>query len=108
MEREPTLHSSATHWPVVLFVAGRTKLSGVPTNVLNTGIHDSDYNDDITTVEVSLLHLLYETQSSQLIRSTLYSHAPVGNISLLVIILHWTGLLLDTVLLTALVHGEYV
>ena len=68
MKREPTLYSSATHWPVVLFVAGRTKLSGVPTNIFKTGLHDSD---DITRVNVSLLHLLYETQSSQLIQSTL-------------------------------------
>ena len=68
MKREPTLYSSATHWPVVLFVAGRNKLRGVPTNIFKTGFHDRYH---LTIVEVSLLHLLYETQSPQLIQSTL-------------------------------------
>ena len=70
-KRKYTLSSSATHWPVVLFVAGRTKLSGVPTNIFETGLYDSDYDDDMTIVNVSLLHLLYETQSPLLIQSTL-------------------------------------
>ena len=52
------------HWPVVLFLAGRTQLSGVPLDLLKAGLHDSSVN-------VSLLHLLYETQCPQLVRSTL-------------------------------------
>ena len=36
VKRKPKLCLSATHWPVVLFVAGRTKLSGVPTNIFKT------------------------------------------------------------------------
>ena len=52
------------HWPVALFLAGRTQLSGVPLNLLRAGLHDS-------SVDVSLLHLLYETQCPQLIQSTL-------------------------------------
>ena len=71
MERGPTLYFSATHWPVLLFVAGRTKLSGVPTNIFQSGLHHDDFDEDITTVNVSLLHLLYEIQSPQLIQSTL-------------------------------------
>ena len=56
--------SSATHWPAVLFLAGRTRLSGIDLNLLKHGLHDS-------SVDVSLLHLLYETQCPQLIQSTL-------------------------------------
>ena len=52
------------HWPVALFLAGRTQLSGVPLDLLKAGLHDS-------SVDVSLLHLLYETQCPQLIQSTL-------------------------------------
>ena len=52
------------HWPVALFLAGRTQLSGVPLDFLKAGLHDS-------SVDVSLLHLLYETQCPQLIQSTL-------------------------------------
>ena len=52
------------HWPVALFLAGRTQLSGVPLDLLKAGLHDS-------SVDVSLLHLLYETQCVQLIQSTL-------------------------------------
>ena len=52
------------HWPAVLFLAGRTQLSGVPLDHLKAGLHDS-------SVDVSLLHLLYETQCPQLIQSTL-------------------------------------
>ena len=52
------------HLPVALFLAGRTQLSGVPLHLLRAGLHDS-------SVDVSLLHLLYETQCSQLIQSTL-------------------------------------
>ena len=54
------------HWPVALFLAGRTQLSGVPLDHLKAGLHDS-------SVDVSLLHLLYETQCPQLIQSTLVS-----------------------------------
>ena len=52
------------HWPVLLFLAGMTQLSGVPLDILKAGLHDS-------SVDVSLLHLLYETQCPQLIQSTL-------------------------------------
>ena len=55
---------SIIHWPVVLFLAGRTQLSGFPLDLLKAGLHDS-------SVDVSLLHLLYETQCPQLIQSTL-------------------------------------
>ena len=57
------------HWPVALFLAGRTQLSGVPLDLLKTGLHSS--RDNETTVDLSLLHLLYETQCPQLIQSTL-------------------------------------
>ena len=57
-------HTIYIHWPVALFLAGRTQLSGVPLDLLKAGIHDS-------SVDVSLLHLLYETQCPQLIQSTL-------------------------------------
>ena len=66
LELAPNL--SAIHWPVLLFVAGRTKLRDVSTNIFKTHLHDSSY--ETTTVNVSLLHLLYETQSPQLIQST--------------------------------------
>ena len=52
------------HWPVALFLAGRTQLSSIDPNHLKAGLHDS-------SVDVSLLHLLYETQCPQLIQSTL-------------------------------------
>ena len=57
-------HTIYIHWPVALFLAGRTQLSGVPLDLLKAGLHDS-------SVDVSLLHLLYETQCPQLIQSTL-------------------------------------
>ena len=69
--RKRDIVSSATHWPVVLFIAGRTKLSGIPPSLLNSGIHDSKDDIEAAEVDVSLLHLLYETQCPQLIRSTL-------------------------------------
>ena len=53
------------HWPVALFLAGRTQLGGVPLDLLKAGLHD------YSSVDVSLLHLLYETQCPQLIQSTL-------------------------------------
>ena len=56
------------HWPVALFLAGRTQLSGVPLDLLKPGLHNKL---DETSVDVSLLHLLYETQCPQLIQSTL-------------------------------------
>ena len=75
------LFSSATHWPAVLFLAGRTQLSGIDPNLLKSGLHDSrdpSYYYSLfkaglhdSSVDVSLLHLLYETQCPQLIQSTL-------------------------------------
>ena len=73
------------HWPVALFLAGRTQLIGVPLDILKNGLHDpSNENkllikflqknippDSLLEVDVSLLHLLYETQCPQLIQSTL-------------------------------------
>lgn len=66
--RKQTTVSSATHWPVVLFIAGRTKLRGVSHGELKQGLHRS--HED-TSVDLALLHLLYETQSPELIQSTL-------------------------------------
>ena len=62
--------SSAVHWPVALFIAGRTKFSGIPANLLQVGLHHETHKH-VTYVNVSLLHLLYETQCPQLIQSTL-------------------------------------
>ena len=62
--------SSAVHWPVALFIAGRTRLNGVPANLLQAGLHHETHKH-VTYVNVSLLHLLYETQCPQLIQSTL-------------------------------------
>ena len=67
-KRVKSLSSSATHWPAVLFLAGRTQLSGI---FLKTGLHDSRDTPLYSSVDVSLLHLLYETQCPQLIQSTL-------------------------------------
>ena len=61
---------SAVHWPVALFIAGKTQLSEVPISLLEAGLHD-DTHKNITFVKVSLLHLLYETQCPELIQSTL-------------------------------------
>ena len=70
-KRELNLSSSTgTHWPVLLFVAGRTKLSGISTSIFKAGLHHN-YDDDVTVVAISLMYLLYETQSPQLIQSTL-------------------------------------
>ena len=66
--RENSSSSSATHWPAVLFLAGRTQLRGID---LKTGLHNSRDASSDSSVDVSLLHLLYETQCPQLIRSTL-------------------------------------
>ena len=66
-KREKSSSSSATHWPAVLFLAGRTQLSGVDPNLLKPGLHKNNES----SVDVSLLHLLYETQCPQLIQSTL-------------------------------------
>ena len=63
-KREKSSSSSATHWPAVLFLAGRTQLSGIDPDLLKAGLH-------YTSVDVPLLHLLYETQCPQLIQSTL-------------------------------------
>ena len=57
---------------MALFLAGRTQLSGVPLYLFKAGLHNSrDKSCNETTVDVSLLHLLYETQCPQLIQSTL-------------------------------------
>ena len=69
-KREKSSSSSATHWPAVLFLAGRTQLSGIGPNLLKAGLHEHD-SRDTSSVDVSLLHLLYETQCPQLIQSTL-------------------------------------
>ena len=53
---------------MALFLAGRTQLSGVPLDLLKAGLHYS-------SVDVSLLHLLYETQCPQLIQSTLVTRS---------------------------------
>ena len=37
-KRKHTSSSSATHWPVVLFVAGRTKLDGISTDILMAAV----------------------------------------------------------------------
>ena len=60
----------ATHWPVALFIAGKTKLSGVPAHFLQAGLHYNRH-EHITHINVALLHLLYETQRPELIKSTL-------------------------------------
>ena len=70
-KREKSSSSSATHWPAVLFLAGRTQLSGICPNLLKTGLHHSRDASSDSSVDVSLLHLLYETQCPQLIQSTL-------------------------------------
>ena len=67
-KREKSSSSSATHWPAVLFLAGRTQLSGID---LKAGLHSSRDTSSDSSVDVSLLHLLYETQCPQLIQSTL-------------------------------------
>ena len=63
--------SSAAHWPAVLFLAGRTQLSGIDEKLLKSGLHTSKDTSSDSSVDVSLLHLLYETQCPQLIQSTL-------------------------------------
>ena len=71
-KREQSLFSSAPHWPAVLFLAGITQLIGIRPNLLKAGLHNSRIKScDETSVDVSLLHLLYETQCPQLIQSTL-------------------------------------
>ena len=72
--------SSAVHWPVALFIAGRTKLSGIPANLLQVGFHH-DTRKHVTYVNVSLLHLLYETQCPQLIQSTLVTSEQYMSVS---------------------------
>ena len=65
--------TSVVHWPVALFIAGRTKLSGIPTDILQKGLtHNTQKH--LTYVNVSLLHLLYETQCPELIQSTLVTN----------------------------------
>ena len=65
--------SSATHWSAVLFLAGRTQLSGIDPNLLKLSLYSS--------VDVPLLHLLYETQCPQLIQSTLVTSTKYLSVS---------------------------
>ena len=75
-------HSSATHWPAVLFLAGRTQLSGIDLNLFKPGLHSSqDDSSSDSSVDVSLLHLLYETQCPQLIQSTLVTSGKCISVS---------------------------
>ena len=61
---------------VVQFLAGRTKLSGVSSDLLKAvGLHDDKDDDEATEVNILLLHLLYETQCPLLIQSTLVTMA---------------------------------
>ena len=71
-KEEIEFSSFATHcnWPVALFIAGRTKLSGVPANIFQDYLH-YDAREHITHVNVALLHLLYETQCPEIIQTTL-------------------------------------
>ena len=75
--------SSATHWPAVLFLAGRTQLSGIHSNLLKAGLHNSrdKSSDNKSSVDVSLLHLLYETQCPQVIQSTLVTSGKYISVS---------------------------
>ena len=73
-KEEIDLFPFATHWPVALFIAGRTKLSGVPAHFLLADLH-YDRCEDITHINVALLHLLYETQCPELVKSTLTSES---------------------------------
>ena len=77
---ERTSFSSAFHWPVALFIAGRTKLSSIPTDILQKGLtHNTQKH--VTYVNVSLLHLLYETQCPELIQSTLVTNEQYLSVS---------------------------
>ena len=67
--------SEDAHWPVVQFLAGRTKLKGISSTFLNDiGLHYDKDDEDVTKVNTLLLHLLYETQCPQLIQSTLVTN----------------------------------
>ena len=77
-KREKSSFSSATHWLAVLFLAGRTQLSGIDLNLFKSGLHSSE---DGSSVDVSLLHLLYETQCPQLIQSTLVTSGKYISVS---------------------------
>ena len=64
--------SEDAHWPVVQFLAGRTKFEGISsTFLIAIGLHDDEDDDEVTEADMSLLHLLYETQCPQRIQSTL-------------------------------------
>ena len=67
---ERTSFTSVVHWPVALFIAGRTKLRGIPIDILHKGLTHNT-RKHVTYVNVSLLHLLYETRCPELIQSTL-------------------------------------
>ena len=58
------------HWPLLLFIAGITKLDGISEYLFQACLYERTYSSE-TIVDVSLLHLLYETQSTKLIQSTL-------------------------------------
>ena len=73
-----------THWPVALFLAGRTSFIGVNPALFNrefttldavplaSRLFDRDIDEaPVTIVRESLLHILYETQNLALIQSTL-------------------------------------
>ena len=73
-----------THWPVILFLAGRTSFIGFSPTLLSSGRKTlasgydgwSSFCKDIdeapvTELRESLLHILYETQRPELIQSTL-------------------------------------
>ena len=67
--------SEDPHWQVVQFLAGRTKLKGISSTFLCAiGLHDDEDDDEVTKVDMLLLHLLYETQYPELIQSTLVTN----------------------------------
>ena len=66
---------------MVLFLAGRTKLSDVSPDTLKKGLHNPQKSSDVAQVDMSLLHLLYETQSPQLVQSTLVTRKKYLSIS---------------------------
>ena len=86
-----------THWPVILFLAGRTSFRGVNPTLLSRELNTlySDPSDiyflnaeiveePVTVFRESLLHILYETQHLELIQSTLttrYKYLILGHCS---------------------------
>ena len=72
-----TKSSSFTHWPVLLFIAGLTKLEGLSVSILRSSMPNPPVaiEDYITPVMTSLCQLLFETQSPLLVSSCF----PEGN-----------------------------